>query len=108
MTTTAYPASPAQQSYLADLIAKRVVPVALAESIKSAGMLSSRQASSYIDLLKTLPWKPKTSENVQFEDYNTALEAVPNGSYALPTADLRTAFPALAMSGDYLFIEVKS
>lgn len=116
MTTTSYPASPAQERFIADLLAKRDVPPVLAGHIADTrATMTSRQASAFIDLLKTKPYVRPVVTTPSFvpndaaaEEYAQALNAVPNGRYAMRTSALMYAFPSANLTGDLLFVEVKS
>lgn len=108
MTQTTYPASQAQMSFIASLMGKRVVPDETVKAIKGAA-LTSRQASAYIDLLKSLPMKPITPEGESpWARYIAAFEGVENSKYAIRGVFL-TAIPGLEdFKNDFLFLEVKT
>lgn len=108
-----YPPSPAQQSFINDLLAKRDVPEEIASAIKSAmtsPSATSRSASGFIDTLKSYPYKPaKVSfEASPFAKMIEAFEGVEDAKYAIPTEYIWTSYPNLHLTGDLLFVEVKT
>jgi Family of unknown function (DUF6011) len=110
-TYTVNPASPAQVKYIADLLAKKSVPANVAAEIKTAQEINTRQASAWIDLLKSypaVPTAPAAAPVDRFAEYRAAFEEVPNSKWAIPTAVLAAAFPNLALRGDLLFLETKT
>lgn len=109
MTATTYPASPAQISFINDLCAKRDVPATLKATINQdfAEHVTSRQASAYIDLLKTLPYK-KADGPSPMDAYREAIAAVEPSKYAIPGGYLAVLAPDLVKDRDHLFLEVKN
>lgn len=106
MTTaaTVYPASPAQMSFINDLLGKREVPPAIAETIRSSQALTSRQASGYIDTLKAYPFKA----TAPVTGFYAAFEGVEDSKYAIPGSMLAMVMPDAIKDGDMLFLEVKT
>lgn len=111
-----YPPSPAQMSFINDLIAKRDVPSEMADTVRallSTTDATSRQASGIIDTLKSFPYKPRP---VAFapgvpsprEAYLAAFEGVEDSKYAIPAVYLFASYPNLKINGDLLFLEVKT
>lgn len=110
MTQTTYPASAAQTSFIANLLQKREVPADVQAAIK-AQPLTSRQASAFIDLLKTLPFKTVAvaeGEATPWQKFLAEFEGVENSKYAIKGAYL-AAIPSLGIGdNDMLFLEVKT
>jgi hypothetical protein len=105
-----YPASTKQIDFINDLLAKRQVPENIVSTIKSAQVLTSQAASGFISLLLTYPKivAAQSSQDGGLAAYIAAFENVPNGRYAIPNSDIVSAFPRLSLTGDLLFLEVKS
>lgn len=103
-TATVYPASNAQVSFINDLLAKRDVPPAIAEVIRTSQALTSRQASGWIDTLKGYPFKDKAPVS----DFYAAFEGVEDSKYAIPGSMLAMVMPDSIKDSDILFLEVKT
>jgi hypothetical protein len=107
-TTTTYPASAAQSSFIASLIAKRQVPADTLAAIKGTENMTSRQASAFIDLLKTMPYAPAaTDAESPFAKFMAAFEGVEDSKYAVPGAYFTIILPALSHD-ELVFFEVKT
>lgn len=108
MAHTTYPASEAQKSFIANLIAKRQVPADTLAAIRGTEDMTSRQASAFIDLLKSFPFAPKPEDaESPFAKFLAAFEGVENSKYAVPGAYFGIVLPALAKD-ELLFFEVKT
>ena len=104
-----YPASPAQTSFINDLLAKRQVTPAIRDAIANTTGMTSKQASAFIDLLKVCPYLPRTTAAKPARQAHADLYArIPDAKYALSTAGLAQAFPGLSVHGDLIFIEVRT
>lgn len=110
-----YPPSPAQSSFINDLLAKRDVPEDMADTVRalmSQAEATSRQASGIIDTLKGFPYKVRmttaTTGPTPFQAFLAAFEGVEDAKYAIPVDYLRTAFPEFNLTGDLVFFEVKT
>lgn len=103
-TTTVYPASNAQMSFINDLLAKREVPAQIVEVIKSTQTLTSRQASGWIDTLKGYPYASKAPVS----DFYAAFEGVEDSKYAIPGSLLAVVMPDSIKDDELLFLEVKT
>lgn len=107
MTQTTYPASAAQMSFIGNLLAKRVVPAETVAAIK-AGDLTSRQASAFIDLLKTMPYAPaEGSAESPLSKFLAAFEGVEDSKYAVPGSYFSIVLPSLSAQ-ELVFFEVKT
>lgn len=107
-TSTAFPvklASPAQINFIESLRKDKDVPIVLGDVLSQAltGIMTSKQASVWIDTLKLLPRKPVVATPAD----SGYLEGVEESKYAVRSAEL-SMIPGLKIEGDLLFLEVRT
>jgi len=116
MTTTTVhrPVTDRQLAFIKVLRNDRVLSPEVASAadiiISNAFKLTSTQASTMIDTLVKLPYKPKAAApGVAAGAVATALAKLPNASYALRFEGIAEFIPSVPTNGnDTLFIEVKT
>lgn len=103
MTTTLYPASEKQVSFLSSLLAQREIAPELRDEITAFLPTADKsRASEYIDRLLKAPKKA-----ADFSAVNALLESIPSARYAIPTEGLDIT--GLDLHGNsLLFVEVKT
>lgn len=105
MTTTIYPASEKQISFVRDLIAGREVADDIAADILErieAGVYDKRSASSDIDAFIKLPKRAKAKSGMQ-----ELLARVPKSKYAIPTLELEATLADDEFHNELVFVEIK-
>lgn len=105
MTTTIYPASEKQISFVRDLIAGREVADDIAADILErieADLYDKRSASADIDAFLKLPKRAKAKSGMQ-----ELLARVPKSKYAIPTLEIETALTDDEFHNELVFIEIK-
>lgn len=100
------PITEAQKGYIHSLAAKRAVSDTLAARIALIDVATVAQASSMIDELRMLPYKPRPVGAIS--KAAQALATIPKSGYAIPFDLIRDSFPEVRSNGnDYLFLEVR-
>jgi hypothetical protein len=110
MTTTTFPASEKQLSFINDLIDSREIELGdievFREQIKT---IDKKHASTMIDTLIRLP-KRVTKVAVTSGKASTLQESLrlaPKSKYAIANEELDISLESTKLTGDYLFIEIR-
>lgn len=104
-----YPASPAQVNYLSALLAQRDMTTEVHDDLARVyRTFTSAQASSAIDKLRALPYKPRVARDAAVpSELSQILENLPKSKYAISSDVASSLLTNFTPRGDFLFLEVR-